>query len=277
MKSFGKGNPTDSEMPFLEHIEVLRWHIVRSLVAIAVGATVVFLNKALIFDSLIFGPTKKDFITYRALCWVSDRISLGKALCIDAFNFSFINIELAGQFVVHLKTAVLLGFIAAFPYIFWEFWRFIQPALHEKEARYARGIVFFSSLLFFTGVLFGYLILVPTMLNFLGNYQVSAQVQNNFTLTNYIGFISMFVLTSGAIFELPMVVYFLSKLGLLTPGIMRKYRRHAVVVILFASAVITPSPDIGSQILVFIPVYFLYEISIFISARVERNREATRQ
>lgn len=272
MSLFTKSNPHDSDMPFLDHVEVLRWHIVRSLVAVAVGAAVVFMNKSFIFDTLIFGPATRDFITYRALCWVSDRIALGKALCIDAFHFNFINIELAAQFVVHLKTSVVLGFIAAFPYIFWEFWRFVKPALHEHESRYARGIVFFSSLLFFSGVLFGYFILIPVMLNFLGNYQVSAQVQNNFALTNYIGFLGMFVLVSGGIFELPMLVYFLSKLGLLTPALMRSYRKHAVIVILFASAVITPSPDIGSQILVFIPVYCLYEISIFISARIERSR-----
>jgi len=274
MKISGQSD-LDSEMPFLDHVEVLRWHIVRSLIAVTIGASVVFIKKSFVFDTLIFGPTTKDFLTYRGLCWVSDRISLGKALCIDVFNFNFINIELAAQFVVHLKTSVLLGFIIAFPYIFWEFWRFIKPALHEHESRYAKGIVFFSSLLFFSGVLFGYFILVPTMLNFLGNYQVSGQVMNSFTLTNYIGFISMFVLLSGAIFELPMVVYFLSKLGLLTPGMMRNYRKHAVIVILIAAAVITPSPDIGSQILVFIPVYFLYEISIFISARVEKQREAS--
>jgi sec-independent protein translocase protein TatC len=153
-------------------------------------------------------------------------------------------------------------------------WRFVRPALHSKEANYARGMVFFSSMLFFIGVLFGYLLLVPTMLNFLGNYQVTDTVQNTFTLTNYIGFISMFVLSSGLIFELPMVIYFLSKLGIVTPGLMRRYRKHAVVIILIASAIITPSPDIGSQVLVFIPVYFLYEISIFISASVERNRAA---
>ncbi|HXH19731.1 MAG TPA: twin-arginine translocase subunit TatC [Chitinophagales bacterium] len=277
MNPLSKSSHNDSEMPFLEHVEVLRWHIVRSLITIAAASAIVFVNKTFVFDTLLFGPVTKDFITYRALCWVSSRIALGKALCIESFSFSFINIELAGQFMVHLKTSVLLGFIIAFPYIFWEFWRFVRPALHEREARYARGVVFFSSLLFFIGVLFGYFILIPTMLNFLGNYQVSAQVQNNFTLTNYIGFISMFMLASGGIFELPMVVYFFSKLGLLTPAFMRRYRRHAVVIILVAAAIITPSPDIGSQVLVFIPVYFLYEISIFISARVEKNRAAAVQ
>jgi len=267
-----KAGSRDSEMSFLEHLEVLRWHIVRSVIAVSVFSIIAFLSKDFIFGTLIFGPTRQDFITYRALCWLSSKIQLGSALCIEAFNFTFINIELAGQFIVHLKTSLLAGFIVAFPYILWEFWRFVKPALHEHEASYARGIVFFSSLLFFAGVAFGYLILVPTMLNFLGNYQVTEQVQNNFTLTNYIGFISMFVLSAGLVFELPIVVYFLSRLGLMTPALMRNYRRHAVVVILFVAAMLTPSPDIGSQILVFIPVYFLYEISIFISARVEKNR-----
>ncbi len=274
MKLFAKGKTEEAEMPFLDHIEVLRWHIVRSVIALGVVTAVMFANKSFIFDTLIFGPTQQDFLTYRALCWVSDRIALGKALCIEAFNFRFINIELAAQFMVHIKMSILSGFVVAFPYVFWEFWRFVKPALHEHEASYTRGIIFFSSLLFFSGVLFGYFILIPTMLNFLGNYQVSESVENSFTLTNYVGFIGMFVLMSGLIFELPIVVYFLSKVGLLTPGLMRKFRKHAVIVILIASAVITPSPDIGSQILVFIPVYFLYEISIFISARVEKNREA---
>jgi sec-independent protein translocase protein TatC len=251
---------------------VLRWHIIRSVIAVAIFTIIGFVEKEFLFGTLIFGPTKGDFITYRALCWVSDRIALGNALCIEQFNFTFINTELAGQFVTHIKTAFIFGFVVAFPYILYEVWRFVRPALHAKEANYARGMVFFSSLLFFIGVLFGYLLLVPTMLNFLGNYRVTDMVANTFTLTNYIGFISMFVLCSGLIFELPMVIYFLSKLGIVTPGLMRRYRRHAIVIILIASAVITPSPDIGSQILVFIPVYFLYECSIFISARVEKSR-----
>lgn len=272
MNLFGKNNPGDADMPFFEHLEVLRWHIIRSLVAVGLFTGIGFVKKEFLFGTLIFGPTKPDFLTYRTLCWLSDRISLGKALCIDTFHFTFINTELAGQFVTHIKAAFIFGFIVAFPYILFEIWRFVRPALHINEAAYARGLVFFSSLLFFTGALFGYFILVPTMLNFLGNYQVTDTVQNTFTLTNYIGFISMFVLSAGLIFELPMVIYFLSKLGLVTPGLMRRFRKHAIIVILIVSAVITPSPDIGSQILVFIPVYFLYEISIFISARVEKNR-----
>ncbi len=261
-------------MPFFEHIEALRWHIIRSMLAVLFFTILSFLSKEFIFDTLIFGPTKSDFLTYRVLCWISDRIALGNALCIEVFSFTFINIEMAGQFIVHLKTSFLLGFIISFPYIFWEFWRFIRPALYETEAQYTRGIVFFSSLLFGIGVFFGYFIMAPTVLNFLGNYQVTEMVENSFTLTNYIGFISMFVISTGIVFELPMVVYFLSKFGLLTPDLMREYRRHAVVIILVIAAIITPSPDIGSQILVFIPVYFLYEISIFISARVNKNREA---
>lgn len=272
MKLFGKSTTTESDMPFFEHIEVLRGHIFRSLIAVGIFTAIAFIKKDFLFGTLIFGPTTPEFITYRALCWVSERISLGSALCIDTFNFTFINTELAGQFVVHIKASFIFGFIIAFPFVLFEVWRFVRPALHATEAAYARGMVFFSSLLFFIGVSFGYLLLVPTMLNFLGNYQVTDMVQNTFTLTNYIGFISMFVLSAGLIFELPMVIYFLSKLGLVTPGLMRRFRRHAVVVILVASAIITPSPDIGSQILVFIPVYFLYEISIFISASVERNK-----
>jgi len=273
MKLLGKGGFGNTEMPFLEHLEVLRWHLIRSLAAVLLLTILAFLAKDFIFDTLIFGPTKNDFPTYRVLCWISEKLALGGLLCIEDFKFNFINIELAGQFLVHLKTSVILGTVVVFPYLFWEIWSFIKPGLYEKEIAYAHGIVFFSSFLFLTGVCFGYYILTPFALNFFGNYQVTSLVDNNFTLTNYIGFLTMFVLSSGIIFELPMVVYFLSKIGLVTPELMREHRRHAIVAILFVSAMITPA-DVGTQILVFIPVYILYEISIFISSRVVKNLDA---
>ena len=276
MSILRKGVANHAEMPFFEHLEVLRWHIIRSIIAILIITVIAFLSKGFVFSTVIFGPTKGDFATYRFLCWLSNSLSLGNLFCMEGIRFNFINIELAGQFLVHLKTSAVLGFVVAFPYIFWEFWSFIKPGLHEREISYTRGVVFFSSLLFITGICFGYYILTPFALNFFGSYNVTPLVENNFTLTNYIGFLTMFIMTSGVIFELPMVVYFLSKLGLLTPELMRTYRRHAVIVILFVSAIITPA-DIGTQVLVFIPVFILYEISIFISARVAKNLEAELQ
>ncbi len=259
------------EMSFIDHLEALRWHIIRGVVAILVFMIAAFVMKEQVFD-LIFAPTKADFLTYRFTCWASTKLSLDGMLCFQPVSFRFINIEMAGQFLVHLKVSLMLGFIIAFPYAFWEVWRFVKPGLYHTEVKYTRGIVFFSSFLFLTGVSFGYFILTPFALNFFGSYQVTPEVSNDFTLTNYIGFLTMFIMLSGIIFELPIVVYFLSKLGLVTPQFMREYRRHASVIILVISAIITPA-DIGTQLLVFVPVFFLYEISIFISAYVQRNME----
>lgn len=267
-----KGNPKSTEMPFFEHLEVLRWHIIRGLISIVVFAIIAFINKDFIFDHLIFGPAQSNFPTYRVLCYISDKLSLGGYLCIKGFKFNFINIELAGQFLVHLKTSMVIGFMVSFPYLLWELWSFIKPGLYHTEITYTRGVVFFSSLLFIIGICFGYFVLTPFAVNFFGSYQVTSLVSNSFTITNYIGFLTMFVLTSGIIFELPIVVYFLSKLGLVTPDLMRSYRRHAVVGILFIAAVVTPA-DVGTQILVFVPIYVLYEISIFISAMVVKDLE----
>ncbi|TVR78569.1 MAG: twin-arginine translocase subunit TatC [Chitinophagaceae bacterium] len=258
-------------MSFVDHLEELRWHLIRSAIALFTFTIIVFLSKELIFDTLIFGPTKSSFPTYVGLCQLSSALGLGDLLCLGDYSFIFINTEMAGQFLVHLKVSLVLGFVLTFPYLFWELWRFIKPGLYQKEITYTRGIVFFSSLLFFTGVSFGYFILTPFAINFFGTYSVTDIVNNTFTLTNYTGFLTMFVLASGILFELPMVVYFLSKLGLLTPKIMKTYRKHAFVGIVIVAAVITPA-DVGTQLLVTVPVYVLYEFSIFISANVERKR-----
>lgn len=260
-----------TEMSFIDHLEELRWHLIRSAIAMAVFTVGAFLMKDFIFDILIFGPTKESFLTYRAICAASHQIGLGNTLCLGSFNLVFINTEMAGQFLVHLKVSVVLGFCLTFPYICWEMWRFIRPGLYKKEIDSTRGIVFFTSLLFFTGVGFGYFVLTPFAINFFGNYSVTDIVSNTITLTNYTGFVSMFVLASGILFQLPMVIYFLSKLGLVTPALMRAYRKHAFVGIVLVAAIITPA-DVGTQIIVTIPVYFLYELSIFISANIERKR-----
>lgn len=261
----------NTEMSFFEHLEELRWHIIRAVIAIALITTVVFLAKDFIFDAFIFGPRSENFPTYRLACAFSKLIFLGDALCIDPPSFEVVNYNLSGQFIVHLQVSAMLGLILAFPYVFWEMWRFIEPALHDNERRFSRRIVLASSLLFFIGVAFGYFILTPFSVNFLVAYSVSDQVANTIALTSYISVLTTLTLASGFMFELPMVVYFLAKVGLVTDSFMREYRRHALVLVLIIAALITP-PDIVSQLIVSFPLYFLFEISILIAKRVTKQR-----
>lgn len=259
-------------MSFLGHLEVLRWHLLRSAAAIVVLAVVAFFMMPYIFDHILLAPKRPDFITFRALCKFSQLISGGDALCVEGKDFKLISTGMSAQFSAHLYISLIAGIVIAFPYILWELWRFIKPALQEKELKSARGIIFYCSFLFFSGILFGYFIVSPLAANFLGNYQISEQIENLIDFDSYISIITVTTLVTGLVFELPVVVFVLSKLGLMTPGFMRKYRRHAVVVILIAAAVITPSPDVISQLLVAMPLYVLYEISILVSARIEKQR-----
>jgi len=261
------------EMSFLDHLEILRWHLIRSGIAILLFSILAFIFKEIIFDVVLLAPKDPNFLTYRFLCNISQALALGDALCIKESPFSLMNINMAGQFSAHLLTSFYAGFILAFPYVFWEIWRFVLPALKEKEAKVSRGIVFFSSLLFLTGVIFGYFVIAPLSINFLGSYQVSQTVANQISLTSFISTVTTISLANGIIFELPILVYFLTKIGLLTPEFMRTYRRHAMVITLILSAIITP-PDITSQILVSFPLIILYEISIQISkAIVKKNNQ----
>lgn len=264
------GDNQGSEMPFLGHLEVLRWHLIRSVAAILILAVTAFFFKEFIFDTVILGPKKPDFWTYRMLCTLSERFNLD--LCITSSPFSLINNQLSGQFTLHMWVSFIAGLIVSFPYIFWELWSFIKPALHQRERSYARGVVFYASCLFLTGVLFGYYIITPMSVNFLGSYQVSPDVQNLIALDSYISTVTILTLASGVVFELPVLIYFFSKLGLITPAFMRKYRKHAFIIILVVAAIITPTPDISGQILVTLPLLFLYEISIFVSAAVLRRK-----
>ncbi len=254
-------------MSFLQHLEELRWHLVRSAAVIFIFAIVAFLNKAFLFDGLILAPKNADFPTYKFLCKLGEKFNLGDEICIRELSFTLINIDLSGQFSTHMMVSLYAGLVLAFPYVIWELWRFVKPGLHSNERKYANGIVFFTSLLFFTGVLFGYYVIVPMSVNFLGTYQVSALVANQISLGSFISTVTTLTLVTGIVFELPILVYFLTKIGVLTPEFMRNYRRHAIVVLLIISAIITP-PDVTSQILVCIPLLVLYEISIFVSAYV---------
>jgi sec-independent protein translocase protein TatC len=265
------------EMSFIEHLEVLRWHLVRSVAAIIIIAVLAFLNKAILFDHIIFAPKSSDFVTFRLLCnfssylatnWPS-YISDPDLLCIGQNIPPLQNINLAGQFTTHLMVSVLTGFILGFPYVFYEIWKFIKPGLHEKEARYSGGIIFWASLLFATGVLFGYFVIAPLSVNFFATYSISSEVTTLPTLSTYITTVTTVVLAAAIVFELPLVVYFFAKIGILTPELLKTYRRHFIVVALILSAIITP-PDIFSQVLVTIPLIILYEISITIARRVTR-------
>jgi len=263
---------SDKEMAFLDHLEIFRWHLIRAAVAVLFFAIIAFIFKDVLFDLILLAPKDPDFPTYKALCFVSQYLGLNDALCLTKSPFSLMNISMSGQFSTHITTSIFAGFIVAFPYVFWELWRFISPALHANEIKMARGIVFFSSILFLFGILFGYYIIAPLSVNFLGSYQVSSMVSNQISLTSFMATVTTVSFANGIIFELPVLVYFLTKVGLLTPSFMRIYRRHAMVLILVLSAIITP-PDITSQILVSLPLIVLYEISIRISARVIKNQE----
>jgi len=261
-----------NELTFLEHLEELRWHIIRSVVAILVVAIVAFIFHRIIFDVIILAPKTPGFFTNRLFCNFGTVVNV-PALCINRNEFEVININMAGQFMTHIVVSIIAGIIIAFPYIFFEFWRFLKPALYQKEKKVASGAVFYSSMLFILGVLFGYFLIAPLSVHFLGSYQVSEQVTNQINLVSYISTVSSVTLASGIIFELPILVYFLTKIGLLTPRWLRKYRKHSVIIILALSAIITP-PDIFSQVLVCFPLLLLYEIGIGISRRVLAKEEA---
>lgn len=274
-KKIEKQHNSPDEMTFLEHLEELRWHLVRASAAIIVSAIVVFANYRFIFDSILLKPKNPDFVTNRAFAWVAERFN-SPELAINTKPFELININLSGQFSTHLMIAIVGGIIVAIPYIFWEFWRFIKPALYEKERKHASGAVFFSSLLFFLGVGFGYFLIVPLTTHFFGSYQVSEQVANEINLNSYISSIASVVLGSGIIFELPIIIYFLSKVGIISSDFLRTYRKHAIIILLLLAAIITP-PGIFSMMLVTLPLVLLYELGIIIAGRIEKKRDRDEQ
>lgn len=269
-KIFKKSPDPNTEMSFLDHLEALRWHLVRSIAAVIIVAIAAFVRKDILFDQIIFAPKEPGFLSYKVLCRVSELINID--FCIREIGFELININISGQFTLHILVSMIAGMVLAFPYLLWELWRFIKPALKKSELKYTRGIVFFSSLLFGLGVLFGYYVITPLSVNFLGSYQVSESVTNQINLSSYIYTVSVLTLACGMVFELPIAIYFLSKIGLVTPRFLKVYRKHAIVLILILAAIITPSPDIISQIIVAIPLLFLYEISIYVSAIVNKKR-----
>ncbi|GAA3957006.1 twin-arginine translocase subunit TatC [Mucilaginibacter dorajii] len=266
-----KGKTMEAEMSFFDHLEALRWHLVRASIAIVVFTGVVFYFYDWIFDTVIMGPSKPTFWTYRMLCALGDALKR-PGFCIDKINIHLINTEMAGQFTLQINSSLLIGITLGFPYLLFELWRFIRPALHEKERKAASGFVFYATGLFILGVLFGYYVITPESVNFLSSYTVSASIQNLFDIDSYISSVATLTLATGVVFELPILVYVLSNLGILTAKFMRETRRYAIVIILVIAAVVTPTPDMLTMTIVSIPLFVLYEVGILVSAVVEKRK-----
>ena len=260
------------EMSFLDHLEELRWLLVRSTTAVLIMAFVTYFISDYLFDTIIFGPTRPTFFTYRYFCELSHSLGFAEGLCITEMPFIIQNTEMEGQVNIFVWMCILAGFILSFPYILWEVWKFISPALYEKEKKNAKVFIFTSSLLFFLGVLFGYYVVIPMSVNFVATFTISDVVKNQFTLDSYIGMVKTSILASGLFFELPIIIYFLTKLDLVTPEFLRKYWKYAVVIILIVAAIVTP-PDVVSQTIVAIPMLLIYEVSILISKIVIVNKK----
>lgn len=260
-------------MSFLEHLEELRWHVVRSLAAVLIFTIAAFVAAPWIFQNIIFAPARVDFPTFRWLCSIGHFFGSGDALCVQEIPFKVQSRFMTGQFSMHIVASFVIGIVVAFPYITWELWRFIKPGLYAREKNSSRGAVAAISLLFLTGVLFGYYIMSPVMISFLANYQISDMIVNEFDITSYVGTIVGVVFGSGVLFQLPVVIFFLTKIGIVTPTYLRTYRKHAIVIILIVGAIVTPTADPLSQSLISVPLYLLYEISILISASVIRRKE----
>ncbi len=257
------------EMSFWDHLDALRGHLFRSAIAIVVLAIVAFINREFIFDQLILAPKDPEFITNRLLCQLGVLTNI-PSLCLGNFDLKIININLSGQFTTHMYISFFAGLIVAAPYVIWEIWRFIKPALYDKERKNSRGAVFSMSLLFILGVLFSYFLIVPLTLSFFGTYQVSESVSNQISLASYISTVVSVTFSLGVVFELPVFVFFLTKVGIITPEFLKRNRKYTLVILLTIAAIITP-PDIISQILVTIPLYGLYELSILVSTRISKR------
>jgi sec-independent protein translocase protein TatC len=270
-KSKGDGTSKGAEMSFLQHLEELRWHLVRASVAVIVFGVVVFLNKEFIFDSIILAPRTPGFITNRFFGWLAVQLN-SPDLAINTKPFQLINYDLAGQFSIHLNIAIVGGIIISIPYILWEFWRFVRPALYENERKHVTSAVFYSTVLFLLGISFGYFLIVPLTTHFFGGYQISQEVQNLINITSYISSVNTIVLGSGIVFELPIVMFFLAKVGLAGTSFFKAYRRHAFIILLCLAAIITP-PDAFSMLLVTGPLALLYELGILMARMVEKKRK----
>jgi len=267
-----KGKNLEAEMSFFDHLDVLRKHLIRASLAIIAFMVLAFSFYDFIFDKIIMAPKSPDFWTYRMMCAIGERFDLGPDFCITKIPFNIINTEMAGQFTLQMNSSLMIGIVLGFPYLLFEIWRFVKPALHEKERKSASGFTFYATLLFLVGILFGYYIIAPLSISFLAGYTVSDVINNQITIDSYFSTVATLTIGSGIIFELPIIIFILSKLGVMTPKFMRSSRRYAAVLILIIAAIVTPTPDLLTMLTVSFPLFLLYEISIYISARVEARK-----
>ncbi|ADY53845.1 Sec-independent protein translocase TatC [Pseudopedobacter saltans DSM 12145] len=272
-----KGKNLEAEMSFFDHLEILRWHLLRSAVAIIIFTILSFVFYDFIFDTIIMGPKKPDFWTYRMMCKIGSYFDMGPDFCIKEIPGKIINTELAGQFTLQLNSSLLTGVVLGFPYLLWELWRFVKPALHDNERQSASGFVLYATLLFILGIAFGYFLVAPLSVNFLSNYTVSNVIENTITVDSYLSTVATLTLGTGVVFELPIIIYILSKLGIMTPQFMREKRRYAIVLILITAAIVTPTPDILTMLTVSFPLFMLYELSIGVSKNVQKKKEKEEQ
>jgi len=269
-----KGKSLEAEMSFFDHIDVLRKHLLRALAVILVFTIGAFYYTDFIFNEIIMGPKNPGFWTYRMMCKLVERFpSIGPEFCITKIDAKIINTEMAGQFTLQLNSCVMVGIILGIPYLLFELWLFVKPALHDNERKSASGFVAFASFLFFLGILFGYYIICPLSINFLTNFTVSPDIQNTFTIDSYLSSVMTLTLGSGVIFQLPVIIFILSKMGIMTPAFMRASRRYSIVIILIIAAVVTPTADPYTMMIVALPLFLLYEVSIYISANIERKKK----
>ncbi len=262
---------TKNNLTFIEHLDELRKHLFRAVIAVLLLMIFCFICKDLLFQHLIFGPQDKDFLSYKVLCFISRFLSSGDA-CNNNYSFEIVNLSMTGQFLMHLKVSLYAGLILAFPYILYEAWLFIKPGLYKKEKKASIYFLLYGSLLFIIGVLFSYFIVSPISMQFLTNYSLSPEIKNTISLESYISFLSSITFAGGLMFELPLVIYFLAKIGLVTDKTLISFRRHSLIIILFISALITP-PDISSQLILSLPLFILYELSIKIAKKTSKKSQ----
>lgn len=265
------------EMTFIDHLEDLRWHLIRSVIAIVIGAVVVLIFTNQIVDGILMAPTRPGFISARWLCSLGHKIGIGDTLCFPPVDAKFLENTMTGQFISYFTVGFIGGFVVAFPYIFWEFWRFVKPALSEKELKKTRGIIFWVSALFFLGVAFGYFILTPFMVNFYFNFKLSSQIVIMPSFSDYLENLIYTTVGIGVLFQMPLLVMLLAKIGILKASFLRKYRRHAFVIIVIAAAIITPSTDPFSLTIVTIPLYLLFEASVVVASRINKDQDKQRE
>jgi sec-independent protein translocase protein TatC len=273
MKLFNRNlnDGSKAEMSFFDHLDVLRGHLFKSAIAVTIGAILMAIYNKLIVKNILMGPTHQDFITYRVLSKISLHLGLGNKLSMSPIHVKMQSTEVAGQFGVYFNIILIGGFILAFPYVFWQFWKFIRPALTDKELKNSRGVIFWVSVLFFIGVCFGYFVVAPYTINFFSNFSLDDNIENIWTIASYFNTIVPLILGAGLAFQLPLVMFFLAKVGVVSAAYLRRVRKYAILIMLIVTGIITP-PDMLSQIICTVPLVILYEISILLCVKVEKKQ-----